>query len=146
MSRRENIIIKTKYKTIETCERNCVDSIGTKRIAKSWSNKLYGVFDDTHHFMITSDARGAALFVFEGVIVERDDHINMEGDIKLRPMSKKIVTGSILVGLLVGILLISTLNAVFMLMGTLFMIVPWFNYLYVKKSDALYSMIHKKVS
>jgi len=146
MNRSDRVAIKTRFRTVEQCREECVDGIGIKHIAKSWSNKLYGIFDVANHFKIASDAKGAALFVFEGVIIEREDGIYMEGNINVKPHSKKIVLGSILMSLIAGIILITTFNIVLMFMGILFMIVPWFNYTYMKKSDVLYKMIHKKVS
>lgn len=145
MDRSENVSIKTKYKTLEACEQNCVDGIGIKRIAKTGSNKLYGVFDESHQFTITSDARGAALFAFEGVILEKEDGIYLEGKIFVKPQTKNIVLGSILLFSLMGILFTLSQNAVLIFMGVLFMIVPWFNFMYMNKSNALYKMIENRV-
>lgn len=145
MSKRDQIVLKTKFKTVEQCKAECVDGIGIKKVAKTWSNKLYGIFDDTQHFVIASDAKGAALFVFEGVIKEREDGIYMEGDIKVKPISKRIVYLSIMLSVIAGILMYLSLNPVLIFMGTLFMIVPWFNYRFMKKSDVLYHLICKKV-
>ena len=145
MAIRENVKIKTKYKTILECEQACVDGIGKKIMAKSWSNKLFGVFEDGHRVVISSDAKGAALFEFDGRIVAREDGIYLEGEIREKSSSKGFVYGSVAFSMILGLIMMSTFNPVFMFMGAMFMIIPWTNVIYMRKSDALYQMLVKRV-
>jgi len=146
MAMRENIKIKTKYKSILECEQSCVDGIGRKIVAKSWSKKLYGIFEDGHRVVISSDAKGAALFEFEGRIVAREDGIYLEGDIREKSYSKGLVYGSVAFSLILGFAMMSTFNPVFVFMGVMFMVIPWTNVIYMRKSDVLYQMLVKRVS
>ena len=146
MANRENIRIKTKYHSVIECRENCVDGIGFKILAKSWSNKLFGIFNDKDEFQISSEAKGAALFVFEGRIVEREDGIYLEGDIHVKQSSKRIVYAGFFFSVIVALFLMTTFNPVFMFMSVLFLIVSGINYRYMNKSDDLYKLIVKRVS
>lgn len=144
-AQREDLVIKTTYTSIETCRSSAVDVVGSATIAKSWSSKLYGDFTENNHFRITSDAKGASMFVFEGTLVEEEGHVLMKGAIEVRPLVKKMVYLSVVFGLVFGLGLITTFNPVLFFMGLMFMGVPWINLRYMKKSNALYQMVVKKV-
>lgn len=146
MAKRKNISFKTKYSSIEECRVNCVDVEGMPLFGRSLSSKFYGVFHEDNSFVLTSVSKVAYSFEFEGTILQKDDGIYLEGEIRVKKKSLYIVYLSILLSVLFGVMLVLSFNVVFMFMGILFMIIPWFNLNHINRSDALYNLLIKRNS
>lgn len=145
MTNRNNISIKTRFETVDSCKQNCLDQVGKVRYASSMGKSLIGEVTDQNSFRIGSNQKSAATHEFIGYIVQKEDGIYMEGDIKARKFSERMIYLSLIFGVVFGIMLILSLNPVFVLFGILFMLMPWMNVIHLKKSNALYNLIIKKV-
>lgn len=145
MAYRNNVDIKTSYFSIEEFTEGCIDHIGMPFAATSWNRGLWGLVLDDGGFEITSGKKGAALFIFRGKLEVIEDHIHMIGDISIRTYGKVMLYGSIIMMSILGLLLIVSLNPVFLFFGLMMIVLPWFNVLYAMNSDALYKLIVKKV-
>ena len=143
---RQNISIKTKYKTINECRENSIDKVGKATFSSTIGKSLIGEILPNNSFVIGSNQKSIAVHQFVGEIVESDDGIYMVGDIKERPLSLFAIYFSVIFGLIFGVGMILTWNPVLMLFGLLFMIVPSFNIIHIKRSNGLYNKIFDRVS
>lgn len=146
MVNREDILIKTRFSTIEECRGNCIDKIGKVRYASSLGKSLVGEITPQDTFVIASNQKGVATHEFVGEIYQKDNDIFMKGIIRPRKFSMIIVYAYVVFGLIFGITLILSFNPVFMFFGLLFMLVPWLNVVHLNKSNALYDRILQKVT
>lgn len=146
MAIRNNVKILTKYKTIDECIESCLDYYGEARFYSSFYRGIGGTISKSGEFNISSKTRGSGIFQFIGKIEEVDGNIYLVGDISEKAVQIKIIYISILFMILLGFFIIFVMAPLGILIGPLFMIVPWFNLLYVKRSDALYHEIVRKVS
>lgn len=145
MPKRNNISIKTKYKTKEECMENCRDVKGKTILATTYSRQISGEVYPDGSFVLSSRAKGSAMFEFKGVIREEEDGVYMQGDIIKKPSAIKIVYGSILISTVIAIAMVLTMNPVFILFAVLFATMPWLNLMIINKSDFLYKDILNKV-
>ena len=146
MAYREGIDIRTSFTSIEAFEKGCIDHEGIPFATTSWNRGLWGTVDEQGRFEITSGKKGAALFIFRGKVEVIDNNIHMIGDISIRTHGKVMLYVSIVMMTLFGLLLIVSLNPVFILFGIMMIVLPWLNVVYAMKNDALYNQIVNKVS
>lgn len=145
MPKRENISIKTKYKTKADCMENCRDVKRITRLSLTYSRQITGEVYPDGRFELNSRARGNAMFEFKGIIKEEADGIYMVGDIIKKPSAIKMVVGSIVLSMIVAFGLVMTINPVFMFFALLFATIPWLNLWILNNSDDLYKDIVNKV-
>lgn len=146
MAKRNNISIKTNYKSIEECKENCRDYKGRTRISTNFLRQISGEIHEDGSFILSSRMKGSAMFEFIGKIIEKPDGVYMIGDIRPKPIQLKIIYVSIVLMSLLGFLFIFTMGVVGLLFGAIFLIGPWFNLILINKSDYLYNDIIRKVS
>ena len=145
MPKRENISIKTKYKTKAECMENCRDVKRITRLSVTYSRQISGEVYPDGRFELSSRARGSAMFEFKGIIKEEADGIYMVGDIIKKPSAIKMVVGSIVLSMIVAFGLVMSMNPVFMFFALLFATMPWLNLWILNTSDNLYKDIVNKV-
>lgn len=145
MPKRDNISIKTKYSTKTDCMEHYRDVKRTTRLSLTYSRQISGEVYPDGRFVLSSRARGSAMFLFKGVIKEETDGVYMVGDIIKKPSAIKMVYGSIILSMMLAFGLILTMNPVFMLFGLLFATIPWLNLWILNTSDNLYKDIVNKV-
>lgn len=146
MKKRENITIKTKYETKQDCIENCRDIKRKTRLATTYSRQISGEVYPDGSFELSSTAKGSAMYEFKGMIKEEADGVYMVGDIIKKSFALKVIYVSITLSTLFAIVLIMTMNPVFILFAVLFAVVPWLNLIVINYSDYLYKDIVRKVS
>lgn len=146
MPKRENIEIKTKYRTKSECIENCRDVKRKTKLGTTFSRQISGEVFPDGRFELSSRAKGSFMYEFKGIIKEEPDGVYMLGDIILKSSALKIIYTYIILGTVIAFVLIMTMNVVEILFGLLFATVPWLNLLAIKRSDYLYKDIIRKVS
>lgn len=146
MTKRENITIKTKYKTKQDCIENCRDIKRKTRLAVTYSRQISGEVYPDGSFELSSRAKGSAMYEFRGIIKEEVDGVYMVGDIIKKSFALKVIYISIALATIFAIVLIMSMNPVFILFAVLFAVVPWLNLVIINYSDYLYKDIVRKVS
>lgn len=146
MAYRKDISITTPYTSIKGLKETFLDHEGMPKTATTWNRGLWGSIEDQGMFEITSGSRGSGMFVFTGQAEVEEGQVHLKGQIDIRKRSLYAVYGSTAIMSLFGILLILTWNPVFFVFGLMLMIVPWFNYFYMVRSNALYMEIQKKLT
>jgi hypothetical protein len=77
--RREDIVIKTKYKTKEDCMENWRDIASKTTLAVTYSRQISGQVYPDGRFEFSSRAKGRAMREFRGIIKEEADGAYMIG-------------------------------------------------------------------
>lgn len=140
MPHRKNVVIQTKYTSIEECAQNCRDIERSIAFFHSpFSRMIYGRMDGVD-FDLSYNNRYSSSYHFVGRIVARDNDIYMEGDITMKGYGKVS-------------LFLSYIMFLFMLWSTGFampmaLIVPVYimgTLMYAHSFDGLYKVLIKKV-
>ena len=143
MDKRNNLAIKTKYKDLETA-KSCVDKIGRSKLFINGLGKFYGEFEE-NKFTITSSGKTLGVFEFSGEFVEEHEIIWMKGSIKKREDILKRYKLLVLFMYAFSLILLLSMNPVFMVMAILFLFIPIINKRIIDKSDTFYETIVKRV-
>lgn len=143
MAEHLNLKIKTKYNNLEAA-KSCVDKIGRSQFFVNGSGQLYGEFEN-YEFTITSSSKTSGSYEFTGTFIEESDSIWMQGSIKKRDDIMKRHKVMFIMNYIFALILLLTMNPVFMMMAVLFLIVPIINKRVVDKSNAFYKAILKRI-
>ena len=146
MAQRENINIRTKYTTMEMFKDQCIDHFGHPKAATTWNRGLWGYVDEEGLFNITAGNKGAGLFIFRGKGEIINGHVHLRGNIGVIQRGKWAIYISVGLMTLLGLVMILSGNPMGIIVGFFMMLMPWTNYLYMRRSDALYKMILRKVT
>lgn len=141
MTHRKDVVIKTRYMSIEECSVNCIDSWGKMTIPFGFSKKIYGVVYDDYTFWMSSCSKMGSIFKFEGLIEKREETVLLVGNI-----SVKI---GYLISLYVMCFLLTFTGLVVAFsvspFGVLLIAIGWLYIIIMNKSDVLYNYLVKKV-
>ncbi|TCO72187.1 hypothetical protein [Marinisporobacter balticus] len=153
MAKRKDIEIKTKYSTLQELVSNCRDIkkktiYSTKGLGKA---QISGEVYADGRFELSSTKDGGSSFEFIGKAEEREDGVYMVGEIKPKGSSVGMAYMVGIVGVILGLFLMLILmykggKSQALVMGLAFFLAPVLNILHLKRSDALYEDIIRKVS
>jgi hypothetical protein len=146
MPKRENIVIKTKYKTKSECIEKCRDFKGKTKLVISLSRQISGEVFPDGRFELSSRAKGSAMYEFKGMIKEEEGCVYMVGEIIPKLFTLRIIYLSIVLGIIMAMVFIITMGTVGILFALLFATVPWLNLIAISRGDYLYKEIIRKVS
>lgn len=105
-------------------------------------NALIGEIDQAGNFNLTSRQRGAGLSQFIGKLVEEDENIYLKGEILLNNKKMKMFLIMMIFNGIFGLLLIFSGNPLFMLVGPVFITLPWVNVWIAKRGNYLKSSLN----
>lgn len=145
MPKRINVLIETHYATKAQCIEMLVDH-HKKTFLGLFMKQLSGKITIEGEFEISSRNNAGALFDYKGHVIENDDRICLEGDIKVKRISFWFVLLSCLFIIpisLVYVLAWGSFGIAFMIIIVIDLSVLWWLFIY---SDALYKDILKKVA
>jgi len=146
MAHRENVEIKTKYKSVEECVLQCRDVKRKNCFESLFKRELFGEIFADRSFNLRSRKKGSYYFEFVGRIEERGDGIYMVGKIQPKRTFHVVLYGVILFFITLGLFLIASLQQIPVLIGFFFLAIGGLYVMILKKFDGLYKDLMRKLS
>lgn len=144
MDKRNDLVIKTKYKDMESA-KSCVDKIGRSTLFVNGQGNFYGEFEN-NKFSITSSGKSLGVFEFVGEFIVEHEEVWMHGSIIKREEILKRHKIMFFFIYAFAIVLLLSMNPLFMILAILFLFVPILNKSIINKSNAFYKAITKRVT
>lgn len=142
----KHVEIKTHYKNKNDCIMSCLDHHGKTYLAWFFNKDISGVVDEKGNFELSSRSGAAALQVFCGKILEREDGIYMVGEIKPKPFIKKLLLLFSAILILTAPVYIIEWKIWGIVYELIFFAIIFINYRMMYRFDMLFRRIYKKVS
>lgn len=137
--------IKTQYTDKNECMTSCLDYHGKTYLAWFFNQDISGMVDEDGCFELSSRSSAAAMQVFSGEIIEKEDGVYMIGEIKPKPFVKKLLWISTVILLLTAPVYIIEWQVWGIVSEFVFFIILFINYWFMYRSDMLYKRIAMKV-
>ena len=141
----KHVEIKTQYTDKNECMSSCLDYHGKTYLAWFFNKDISGIVDDGGHFELSSRSSAAAMQVFNGEIIEKEDGIYMIGEIKPKPFVKKLLWVFTVILLLTAPVYIIEWKVWGVVSEIVVFMILFINYWFMYRSDMLYERISNKV-
>jgi len=141
----KHVEIKTKYKDKDECKTQCLDFHGRTYLAWFFNKDISGIVDDNGRFELSSRSSAAALQIFTGEIIEKEEAVYMVGEIKPKPFVKNLLILFILILLITAPVYIIEWAIWGIVSEIIFFSLLFINFWFMYRSDMLYKRISNKV-